>query len=114
MPHEMLDIARTMFSEMLDIRHKRGRNTPRTWDSLNHDSLFAHVFQCKCRADRAPIKFHGAANAVYSTAENDDSVVVEGDVVCSCVVGCVLEHREISMSRDRLEKLRIHEVKQDC
>jgi hypothetical protein len=57
---------------------------------VDHDSLFAHLLQSERCTDCTPVKFNGAANAVHTAAENDDSVVVETDIMSSCIVGRIL------------------------
>jgi hypothetical protein len=54
---------------------------------VDHDSLLAKLVQRHGSVDSTPIELDGATNTVDTTTENEDAVVVEGDVVGGGVVG---------------------------
>lgn len=56
---------------------------------VDHDSLLAHLLECKGSADSAPIELDGRTNSVDSTSKNESSVVIEGDIVGGGVVRSV-------------------------
>ncbi|GFF30855.1 LOW QUALITY PROTEIN: hypothetical protein IFM46972_03049 [Aspergillus udagawae] len=56
---------------------------------VDHDSLLAHVPQGEGGVDRTPIEFDRASNTVDTASKNDDTVVIEGDIVGGSVVGGV-------------------------
>lgn len=53
---------------------------------VDHDSLLAHLVERKRGIDGAPIEFDGAANAVDTASKDDDTMVVEGNVVGGGVI----------------------------
>jgi hypothetical protein len=53
---------------------------------INHDSLLAHLSQGEGSADGAPVEFNRAPDPVYSTPKNQNSVVVEGNIVRCCII----------------------------
>jgi hypothetical protein len=65
---------------------------------IDHDSLFAHLLQSERCTDCAPIEFNGAANSVHAAAENDDSVVVERNIMSCCIISCVLKVEKLVTS----------------
>lgn len=56
---------------------------------VDHDSLLAELVKRHGSVDSAPIELDGASNTVGTAAEDENTVVVEGDVVRRGVVGGV-------------------------
>jgi hypothetical protein len=48
---------------------------------VDHNCLLAELSKGHGSVDSAPIKFNRAADAVNTASEDDDAVVVEGDIV---------------------------------
>ena len=54
---------------------------------VDHDSLLAELVERHGRVDGAPIELDGATNTVDTATEHENTVVIEGNVVGSGIVG---------------------------
>lgn len=63
----------------------------RTRVVVDHDSLLALLLEGESSVDSTPIEFDGGSDAVDARSQYNNTVVVELDIVSTCVIGSVLE-----------------------
>lgn len=57
---------------------------------VDHHGLLALLLEGESSVDSTPIELDGRSNSVAARSQNNDTVVVELDIVSACVVGSVL------------------------
>lgn len=88
---ELVDIHDTLVAEFFEVELVSGIEVSGVGLGVvvDHDSLLAHAAQGKSGVDSTPVKLNGASNTVDTASQNDDTVVIEADIVGGSVVGGV-------------------------